>query len=98
RRTLLILGGTALAAAAIPGALFRHEPAGSGLVAADFVALLQDKEGAAVLGRRWIEAGGASESAAVHEKRPEQLLRAPGWMPGVGIEDTRAALSSAVRA
>ncbi|MGB6085190.1 hypothetical protein, partial [Parvibaculum sp.] len=43
RRTLLILGGTALAAAAIPGALFRHEPAGSGLVAADFVALLQDK-------------------------------------------------------
>src|SRR5690606_32107956 len=35
RRTLLILGGTALAAAAIPGTPFLQEPAGSGTVAAE---------------------------------------------------------------
>src|SRR5690554_7743896 len=97
RRTLLILGGTALVAAAIPGALFLQESAGSGIVAADFVALLEDKEGAALLGRRWIEEGGAQESAIVHEKRLEKRMRAEGWVPGMGIEDTRAALSSAVR-
>lgn len=98
RRTLLILGGTALAAAAIPGTLFLQEPAGSGIVAADFVALLEDKDGAAMLGRRWIEEGGAQESAIVHEKRLEKRMRAEGWVPGMGVEDTRAALSSAVRA
>lgn len=98
RRSLLILGGTALAAAAIPGTLFLKEPARSGVEATDFVALLEDKEGAAVLGRLWIEEGGAQASAVVHEKRLEKLMRAEGWIPGMGTEDTRAALSSAVRA
>ncbi len=60
RRTLIVLGGTALLAAAVPGALFLAEPDGSGIAAQDFVALLADPEGAAALGETWIcEAGPA---------------------------------------
>jgi hypothetical protein len=98
RRTLMILGGTALVAAAIPGTLFTKPPAGSGVAAEDFIALLADPEGAAYLGRRFIAEGGAPESAIIHEKRLADALRAEGWSPGMNTEETHRALAAAVRA
>lgn len=98
RRTLTILGGAALAAAAIPGLLFTRQPAGSGVAAQAFTALLEDAEGAAYLGRRFIAEGDASESAVIHEKRLADALRAEGWSPGMSVEDTHRALAAAIRA
>ena len=98
RRTLVILGGTALLAAAIPGALFTQGPAGSGVAGGDFIALLAEPKSAAYLGRRFIAEGGAPESAAVHEKRLADALRAEGWSPGMSVEETHHALAAAVRA
>ena len=98
RRTLLVLGGTALLAAAIPGALFLSEPAGSGIAARDFVKLLADPQGAAALGEIWIAEGGADRTAIVHEKKLAAALRAQGWTPGMNAETAHAALASAVRA
>ncbi|MBX3506700.1 MAG: hypothetical protein KF895_14570 [Parvibaculum sp.] len=98
RRTLAILGGTALLAAAIPGLLFTKEPAGSGVTAQEFTALLADPESAAYLGRRFIAEGGAPESAIIHERRLAEALRAEGWSPGMSVEDTHRALAAAVRA
>lgn len=98
RRTLLILGGTAIVAAGIPGILFTRTPAGSGIAAEEFIELLADPEGAAYLGRRFIAQGGAAESAIVHEKRIAEALRAEGWSPGMSAEETHRALAAAVRA
>lgn len=98
RRTLVILGGTALLAAAIPGALFTKGPAGSGVAAEEFLALLADPESAAYLGRRFIAEGGAPESAIIHEKRLADALRAQGWSPGMSGDETHRALATAVRA
>ena len=98
RRTLLILGGTALLAAAIPGALFLAEPDGSGIAAQDFVKLLADPEGAATLGEIWIAEGGADGASIVHEKNLAAALRAHGWLPGMGAEETHKALAATVRA
>ena len=98
RRTLLVLGGTALLAAAIPGALFLAEPEGSGIVAPDFVKLLADPEGAATLGEIWIAEGGADGASIVHEKNLAAALKTHGWLPGAGAEETHAALAAAVRA
>lgn len=98
RRTLAILGGTALLAAAIPGLIFTRQPAGSGVAAQEFTALLADPESAAYLGRRFIAEGGAPESAIIHEKRLAEALRAEGWSPGMSVEDTHRALAAAVRA
>ena len=75
----MILGGTAIVAAAIPGMIFTRTPAGSGVVAEEFIALLADPESAAYLGRRFIADGGATESAIIHEKRLADALRAEGW-------------------
>lgn len=98
RRTLMILGGTAIVAAAIPGMIFTRTPAGSGVAAEEFIALLADPESAAYLGRRLIADGGATESAIIHEKRLADALRAEGWSPGMSVEDTHRALAAAVRA
>lgn len=98
RRALMILGGTAIIAAAIPGMLFTRTPAGSGVAAGEFIALLADPESAAYLGRRFIADGGAPESAIIHEKRLAGALRAEGWTPGMSVEDTHRALAAAVRA
>ena len=98
RRTLVILGGTALLAAAIPGVLFTKGPAGSGVAAEEFLSLLADRESAAYLGRRFIAEGGAPESVIVHEKRLADALRAEGWSPGMNAEETHRALAAAVRA
>lgn len=98
RRTLMVLGGTAIVAAAIPGTLFTRTPAGSGVAAEEFIALLADPESAAYLGRRFIADGGATESAIIHEKRLADALRAEGWSPGMSVEDTHRALAAAVRA
>ena len=98
RRTLVILGGTALIAAAIPGVLFTKRPAGSGVAAEEFIALLTDPESAAYLGRRFIAEGGAPESAIIHEKRIADALRAEGWSPGMNADDTHRALAAAIRA
>ena len=98
RRTLLVLGGTALLAAAVPGALFLAEPDGSGIAAQDFVQLLADPEGAAALGEIWIGEGGADSASIVHEKKLAEALTVEGWTPGMGAEETHTALAAAVRA
>ncbi|MBO6636331.1 hypothetical protein [Parvibaculum sp.] len=98
RRTLIVLGGTALLAAAVPGALFLAEPEGSGIAARDFVSLLADPDGAAALGNIWIGEGGADSASIVHEKKLAEALTAEGWTPGMGAEETHTALAAAVRA
>jgi len=57
RRQVLILGGVAVAAAALPGSLAFIER-GSNVVADDLVAMLADPDGAADIGQKWIDAAG----------------------------------------
>jgi hypothetical protein len=96
RRHVLILGAVAVAAAALPGSLafIEHE---SNAVADDLVALLADPEGAAAIGRRWIDDAGHEPDAGIFARKLAKRLRAHGWHPGDAPEEMRAALAARVR-
>lgn len=98
RRTVVILGGTALLAAALPAALFLTEPEGPTLGARHFITLLADPASAAELGEIWFRDGRPGEALPVYETRFEKRLRAHGWNPRMDMEETHSVLADAVRA
>lgn len=98
RRTVLVLAGTAIVAAAVPAALFVAEPEGTSVSGRYFVRLLADPAGAARLGEIRFEAGGASAALPVYETRMAKRLAAHGWTPRMDEHETHRALADAVRA
>lgn len=98
RRTLLVLAGTAVIAAAIPSALFLAEPDTGAGNAADFVRLLNDPESAARIGELWFEKAAPGETIAVYEARLSRKLGAHGWHEGMDAAETHRALADAVGA
>lgn len=98
RRDLIILGGAALAAAAIPAALFRRDPAALALDSDLFIRLLADPAAAARLGKIWFAESRPGETLAVYEARLARRLRAHGWSPDATPELARRALAAAARA
>ncbi|MDR3499329.1 MAG: hypothetical protein P4L72_08895 [Parvibaculum sp.] len=96
RRHMLILGGVAAAAAALPGSLafIEHE---SGTVADDLISMLSDPQGAAEIGQRWVEAAGREPNTQALAHKIAKRLRAHGWHPGAAPEEMRAALAARIR-
>lgn len=98
RRTLFVLAGTAVIAAAIPSALFLAEPDSSAGSAADFVRLLNDPESAAHIGELWFEKAAPGEALPVYEARLGRKLSSYGWHEGMDAAETHRVLAEAVRA
>jgi len=98
RRTLLVLAGTAIVAAAIPSALFLAEPETASGRAAGFVRLLADPESAARLGEVWFEKSAPGETLAIYEARLSRTLDSHGWREGMDEAETHRRLAQAVRA
>jgi len=98
RRTLLVLAGTAIVAAAIPSALFLAEPETASGRAASFVRLLADPESAAHLGEVWFEKSAPGETLAVYEARLSRTLESHGWHEDMDEAETHRVLARAVRA
>ncbi len=95
RRNVLILGGVALAAAAVPASfrLFERE---SGSLADELLAMLADPAGAAVIGRQLIADTGPEKQKAVAAKIGKRL-RTHGWQPGASPEEMHTALAARIR-
>jgi hypothetical protein len=95
RRNVLILGGVAILTAALPISfpLLERE---TGDLADELLAMLADPEGAAAIGRRWIETAGPEKQKAVAAKIAKRL-RTHGWEPGGTPEQMRDALAARIR-
>ncbi|MDZ4380823.1 MAG: hypothetical protein U0942_05745 [Parvibaculum sp.] len=98
RRTLLVLAGTAIVAAAVPSALFLAEPETAAGRAPGFVKLLADPESAAHLGEVWFEKSAPGETLAVYEARLSRTLEFHGWHEEMDEAETHRVLAQAVRA
>ncbi|MEP2830810.1 MULTISPECIES: hypothetical protein [Alphaproteobacteria] len=98
RRTLLVLAGTAIIAAAIPSALFLREPGTASGHAADFVRLLADPKSAAHIGEIWFEKAAPGQILAVYEARLSRKLKSYGWHEGMDAPETHRVLAETVRA
>lgn len=95
RRNVLILGGVAIVAGALP-ASFRLLERETGSIADELLAMLADPEGAAAIGRRWAETSGPQKQKAVAAKIATRL-GAHGWQPGGTPEQMRGALAARIR-
>jgi hypothetical protein len=98
RRDIVILGGTALIAAALPALLFRRAPKSLAFDADVFLKLLADPEAAAKLGEIWFAESHPGETRTVYETRLARRLRAFGWSPSATPELAHRALAAATRA
>ncbi|MBX3489271.1 hypothetical protein [Parvibaculum sp.] len=98
RRNVVILGGTALVAAAVPAALFHRKPKGLALDTDVFMRLLADPAAAAKLGEIRFAESKPGLTRAVYETRLARRLRAHGWSPAASPELARRALAASVRA
>lgn len=98
RRTLLVLAGTAIIAAAIPSALFLGDPETASGRAEDFVRLLADPKSAAHIGELWFEKAAPGETLAVYEVRLSRKLKSYGWHEGMDAAETHRVLAETVRA
>ncbi|MDP2124863.1 MAG: hypothetical protein Q8J92_10815 [Parvibaculum sp.] len=98
RRDIVILGGAALLAAAIPAVLFGRDPSGLALDSDLFMQLLADPAAAAKLGEIWFAESRPGETPAVYEARLARRLRAHGWSPAALPELARRALAASTRA
>jgi len=98
RRDIVILGATALLAAAIPAVLFRRGPASLSIGNRDFLNLLADPAAAARLGEIWFAESRPAETRAVYETRLARRLRNFGWSPSASPELARRALAASTRA
>ena len=97
RRDILLLGGTAVAALAIPLSLtqFAHEDAAQ--IEASILSLLSDQPGAAEIGQLWRDKTNSSADAKAVAGRIAKRLRAFGWRPGANAEAAHKALAARVR-
>lgn len=95
RRNVMILGGVALVAAAVPASfrLFEHE---QGSLADELLAMLADPAGAAAIGRQLPTAAGPEKQKAVAAKIGKRL-RSHGWQPGASPEELHTALAARIR-
>ena len=98
RRDIVILGGAALLAAAIPAVLFGRDPKSLALDSDTFLRLLADPQAAAKLGEIWFAESRPAETRAVYEARLARRLRAHGWSPAASPELAARALAAATRA
>tara|TARA_R110002110_G_scaffold239506_5_gene455466 strand:- start:2561 stop:3055 length:495 start_codon:yes stop_codon:yes gene_type:complete len=98
RRTVMVLAGTAIVAAAVPAVLFTGEPETGAADAKRFVALLADPAGAAALGEMWFAESRPGTSLPVYTTRLEKRLRAKGWSPAMDDDETHRLLADCVRA
>lgn len=96
RRNLMILGGVAAIAAALPTTLVIVERE-KGDTASGLMFLLADPVGAAEIGRRWIAATGREPDGAALAQKIGKRLRAQGWRPGDDPETMRTALAAQIR-
>lgn len=96
RRNIMVLAGTAVAAAAVPAALVLVEGDPETL-AGELVKALADPVGAAGIGRRWMKASGYEPAPAALAGKIAKRLRAHGWRPGDTPERLRAALAARLR-
>ncbi|MCE9649066.1 MAG: hypothetical protein K8R18_05500 [Parvibaculum sp.] len=95
RRNVLILGGVAIVAAALP-ASFRLLERETGDLADELLAMLADPAGAAVIGRQLSSTVAPEKQKAVAAKIAKRL-RTHGWQPGDTPEEMRAALAARIR-
>jgi len=95
RRNVMILGGVALAAAAVP-ASFRLLERESGSLADELLAMLADPAGAAAIGRQLSRTPGLEKPKAVAAKIGKRL-RGHGWQPGASPEELHTALAARIR-
>lgn len=93
RRNIVILAGTAIAAAALPATLVLVEREPENL-AGELLSALADPAGAAAIGRRWLKTSGYTPTDAALAGKIAKRLRAHGWHPGEAPERTRAALAA----
>ncbi len=93
RRNIMVLAGTAVAAAALPATLVlvERDPENLGR---ELLSALADPAGAAALGRRWMEASDHTPTEAALAGKIAKRLRAHGWYPGDAPERMRAALAA----
>ncbi|MEX0839629.1 MAG: hypothetical protein WD034_08855 [Parvibaculum sp.] len=98
RRDIVVLGGTALIAAALPALLFRRAPKSLSFDADVLLKLLADPEAAAKLGEIWFAESRPGETRAVYETRLARRLRAFGWSPAATPELAHRALAATTRA
>lgn len=96
RRNIMVLAGTAVAAAALPATLVLVERDPENL-AGELLSALADPAGAAAIGRRWMEASGYTPTEAALAGKIAKRLRAHGWHPGEAPERMHAALAARLR-
>lgn len=96
RRQLLVLGASALTAAAIPASLALIQRDGEDL-SANLMGLLNNPDSAAELGERWLIATHAHPSIGGLSQKINKRLHPNGWSPLTLAEDAHAILAEHVR-
>jgi len=97
RRDALLLGGTALAALAIPVSFACFGSRSQDEIEANILSLLSDQPGAADIGRQWQAKTGSAINARNAAIRIAKRLHAYGWRPDADTETAHKALAARVR-
>jgi hypothetical protein len=97
RRHILLLGGTALAALALPISFNWLAHGESSQLEAKILSLLTDQAGAARIGTLWAEQAGNSMNSRNVAARVAKRLHAYGWHPGADAKTAGEALAARVR-
>jgi len=97
RRHALLLGGTALAALAIPASVAHFGSQGEDKIEANILSLLSDQPGAANIGKQWQAKTGSGMNARNVAIRIGKRLHAYGWRPDADAETAHKALAARVR-
>lgn len=96
RRNVMILGGVALAATAVP-ASFRLLERESANLADELLAMLADPAGAAAIGRQLATAAAGVEKQKAVAAKIGKRLRSHGWRPGASPEELHTAIAARIR-
>jgi hypothetical protein len=96
RRNVLILGGVAIVAGAVPASFSYFEP-DSDQLADNLVSLLGDRKAAARLGLLWAENGGKPREPKAIAATIAKRLQPLGWSRSSTPEATRDAIAARIR-
>lgn len=96
RRNVLILGGVAIVAGAVPASFSYFEP-DSDQLADNLVSLLGDRKAAARLGLLWADNGGKPREPKVIAATIAKRLQPLGWHTSSTPEATRDAIAARIR-